>query len=49
VNAAKWHLLAREAGASDFWLDLYITRLTPEQRKEAEQAAQDWAKKFAGG
>lgn len=43
VEATKWHLLARDAGASDFVLDVYITRLTPEQRAKAESAAEKWA------
>jgi len=37
VQAAKWHLLAREAGVSDFSLDIVLTKLTPEQRVAAER------------
>ena len=42
VQAAKWHLLAREAGVSDFSLDVVLAKLTKEQREQAEQAAEDW-------
>lgn len=49
IEAAKWHLLARDAGASDFWLDAYITRLTPDQRAQAEKAAERWALNRLGG
>ena len=41
-QAAKWHLLAREAGVSDFTLDIMLAKLTKEQRAEAEKAADDW-------
>lgn len=49
VEAGKWHLLARDAGASDFRLDVYMTRLTPEQRTKAEKAAESWVMKNKGG
>jgi TPR repeat protein len=42
VQAAKWHLLARAAGVSDFSLDLLLAKLTPEQRAAAEEAAEEW-------
>ena len=42
VQAAKWHLLAREAGVSDFSLDIMLAKLTPEQRAAADKAAQAW-------
>ena len=42
MQAATWHLLAREAGVSDFSLDIVIAKLTKEQREQAEQAAEDW-------
>ena len=42
VRAAKWHLLAREAGVSDFTLDIMLAKLTPEQRAAADKAAQAW-------
>ena len=38
VQAAKWHLLARQAGVSDFSLDIALSQLTPEQRVEAEHS-----------
>jgi TPR repeat protein len=41
-EAAKWHLLARQAGVSDFWLDLELAKLTQAERDAAEKAAQDW-------
>jgi TPR repeat protein len=42
VQAAKWHLLAREAGVADFSLDILLAKLTPEQRAAADKAAKDW-------
>lgn len=42
VTAAKWHLLARRAGVSDFKLDVFLAALTPEQRKQADKDAADW-------
>ena len=42
MQAAKWHLLARQAGVSDFSLDIMLSKLTKEERAEAEKAADDW-------
>src|SRR4029078_2444953 len=42
VQAAKWHLLAREAGVADFTLDILLAKPTPEQRAAADKAAKDW-------
>ncbi len=42
VEGAKWHLLARENGISDFRLDAMLARLTPEQRIAAVRAAEEW-------
>jgi TPR repeat protein len=42
IAAAKWHLLSREAGVSDFGLDRFLASLTPEERKKAEKSAYDW-------
>jgi TPR repeat protein len=42
VAAAKWHLLSRQAGVSDFALDGFISSLSQEERKKAEKAAFDW-------
>jgi TPR repeat protein len=42
VQAAKWHLLAREEGLSDFSLDILLAKLTPQQRVEAERAVDAW-------
>jgi hypothetical protein len=42
VQAAKWHLLAREAGVSDFSLDIVLSKLPKEQRAEAEKEAEAW-------
>ena len=42
VEAAKWHLLAREAGVSDFSLDIVLSKLTKEERAKAEKEADDW-------
>ena len=42
VTAAKWHLLARKAGVSDFRLDLLLGTLKPEQRAQADADATQW-------
>ncbi|TFG86826.1 MAG: sel1 repeat family protein [Hyphomicrobiales bacterium] len=42
VQAAKWHLLAREAGVSDFSLDIMLAKLTKEQRVEADRGVDAW-------
>ena len=46
-TAAKWHLIARGAGASDLELDFLIAKLTSEQRAEAEDEAQAWRDRAA--
>jgi hypothetical protein len=46
-TAAKWHLIARTAGASDLELDVLISKLTPEQRDKAEAEAQAWRDRAA--
>jgi len=42
IEAAKWHLLARDAGVIDFNLDLFMSGLSPDERTEAEKSAQAW-------
>ncbi|HSM19028.1 MAG TPA: hypothetical protein VK844_01490, partial [Hyphomicrobiales bacterium] len=42
VEAAKWHLIARQGGKSDTWLDGYLDTLSEEERGKAEAAAQEW-------
>lgn len=42
VEAAKWHLLSRTSGLSDFKLDLIVGGLDPEDRRKAEKAAFDY-------
>jgi TPR repeat protein len=42
VRAAKWHLLARAAGVSDFSLDIVLSKLSEKERAEAEKAAEEW-------
>ena len=42
VKAAKWHLLAREAGVSDFSLDIMLAKLSKEERVEAEREVDAW-------
>lgn len=42
ILAAKWHLIARGNGATDGRLDLFLTTLTPDQRRRADVGAQDW-------
>ena len=41
--AAQWHLLARAAGVSDFWLDLQLAKLSEAERLAAERAAHSFA------
>ena len=43
MEAAKWHMLARAAGVSDFQLDFMLSKLTEAQRLAAEKAAEDWS------
>ena len=45
VAAAKWHLLSRQAGVSDFGLDGFLGSVSADDRKKAEKAAFDWQKK----
>ena len=45
VEAMKWHLLARNAGIQDAWLDGRLTQLSASQRATVEDAV----KKFNGG
>ena len=40
VQAAKWHLLARESGVADFTLDVMLAKLTPEQRAKKPPVSQ---------
>lgn len=42
VEAAKWHLLARGAGASDGRLDVFLSGLPADKREAAEKAANEW-------
>jgi TPR repeat protein len=42
VEAAKWHLLARQAGVSDFSLDIMLSKLTKKQRVTAEREVDAW-------
>lgn len=42
ISAAKWHLLSRQSGVSDFALDRFLGALTPDERTKAEKAADDW-------
>ncbi len=46
-EAAKWHLLAREAGVSDLGLDHLLASLKPEEREKANQAASEWQESTA--
>jgi TPR repeat protein len=47
VEAMKWHLLARQAGVSDFALDRFLASLAPDDRAKAEQAASMWEQSTA--
>jgi len=43
IEAAKWHLLARAKGVSDFKLDVVVSKLSSEQRAEVDQLVGEWA------
>lgn len=45
VEAAKWHLISRDAGISDGRLDMFLARLDDKQKKNAREAAKSWQKK----
>jgi hypothetical protein len=47
VAAAKWHILSRKAGMSDFNLDQFLGRLSEDERAKAEKAANDWQQSMA--
>jgi TPR repeat protein len=40
IEAAKWHLIAREAGVSDLWLDGFVGSREPFVLKEAQRRAE---------
>jgi uncharacterized protein len=42
VEAMKWHILARQGGRSDAWLDDFIARLPQATQEEAETRARDF-------
>ena len=45
-KAAKWHLIARDAGVSDFWLDLYMAKMSKQDRTRAEEDARAWVRQL---
>ena len=49
IQAAKWHILARQAGESDLRMDFFVMSLRPDERKKAEALAQDLAGGDGGG
>lgn len=42
IEAMKWHILAKSAGEKDPWLDQFLNKLTPEQKKEVNAAVQQY-------
>ncbi len=42
VEAAKWHILAKRAGLSDPWLDIYVNSLEGDVLSEGLAAANRW-------
>jgi TPR repeat protein len=42
VEAVKWHLVSKAAGASDFKLDEFVRQQQPDIRSAGEKAAQPW-------
>jgi TPR repeat protein len=47
IAAGQWHLLSRGAGVSDFGLDQFLSSLSGEERKRAEDAAFKWEQSTA--
>ena len=47
IQAAKWHILARQAGESDLRMDFFVMSLRPDERKRAEALAQAWREETA--
>ena len=48
VEAAKWHLLARQAGVTDAWLDMFTQGLSQDTRDKAKAAAEAFAAPLTG-
>jgi TPR repeat protein len=42
VEAVKWHIVAKAAGAGDPWLDDFMLKQSPETRSAAEKDAKPW-------
>jgi TPR repeat protein len=42
IAAAKWHIIAKAGGDSDFALDEFVHGLKPEEREAGEKAAKVW-------
>lgn len=42
VEAAKWHMIAKAAGAGDPELDVFVSKQTPQIREAADKAAKKW-------
>jgi uncharacterized protein len=40
--ATKWHLVAKDGGAGDPWLDTFVQGLKPADREAGEKAAKAW-------
>jgi uncharacterized protein len=47
VQAARWHLIARSAGANDLFLEDYLRKMRPEERAAGETAAKPWIARLA--
>lgn len=44
IEAAKWHILAREKGVADLTLDFLVMRLSKDERKAADERVRAWRK-----
>jgi hypothetical protein len=42
VEGLKWHIIAKTAGKGDPELDDTLSKLSPEDRAKAEEAARKW-------
>ena len=47
VEAVKWHMIAKTAGAGDPELDAFMARQTPQIREAADKAAKKWLSTMA--
>ncbi|HWK94023.1 MAG TPA: tetratricopeptide repeat protein [Pseudolabrys sp.] len=47
VEAVKWHIIAKAAGAGDPELDVFVSKQTPQVREAADKSAKRWMSTLA--